>query len=787
SYPEERLLYILADSQAKVFITEQAMADRFQSVSAKTIYLDSAEYTSSAALWPKENLPRINTSVDLCYVIYTSGSTGKPKGAANEHKGVVNRILWMQDTYRLKSSDRVLQKTPFGFDVSVWEFFWPLMVGATLVMAEPNIHKDAEGLANLIEREKITIIHFVPSMLNLFLEAEVADKCHSLRHVFASGEALSHSHQTRFYNQFKAKLHNLYGPTEAAIDVTYWPCDSLDERTIVPIGYPIANIQMYILDEFLQPVAIGVLGELFIGGVGLARGYIHREELTREKFIPHPFFPNKRLYRTGDLCRFLPDGAIDYVGRIDNQIKLRGFRIELGEIEASIRKLNVVKEVVVIAREDIPTQKYLAAYLIAEGNHEAIKQHLIAELSSSLPEYMLPTAFVFVDHFPLSPNGKLDMKRLPKPEKNVRTREQIYIAPRTDLEQSLQSLWRQVLGIEQIGIQDHFFAIGGHSLQAMELVLKIKRHCKKAITLSEIFLYPTIEDQSRLLENRASIQEIQSSIQMRPEKRFEPFQLTDIQRAYFVGRTNAFALGNICSHIYVENKREMIDLVRLEKALNLLIDRHDMLRAIILDDGTQKVLKKTPYYRIQVHNGPDALDTRRIMTEKHKLTSNWPLFEVRCSYLDEGKVVVHFYFELLIADGTGLEVIFEELSLLYQSPEVQLPPIGVTYRDCVEALDQENEEFERAKQYWFNRIDRLPEAPELPTRFVQSGKDPHFVRRKGGLSRENWKQLQEEAARMGVTVAALLVTIYGEILKIWSKSAHFTLNLMFFNRTPLHT
>ena len=772
SYPEERLLYILSDSRAKILLTQRSFASRFSLASTQMIFVDRSDDFSEES---KNNLKNLNTSDDFCYCIYTSGSTGKPKGVGNIHKGVVNRLLWMHKEYRLDPSDRVLQKTPFGFDVSVWEFFWPLMVGATLVIAEPEIHKDAEALADLIHREKIGVLHFVPSMLDLFLEADVSSTCHSLKKVFTSGEALSKNVEKKFFQIFHAELHNLYGPTEASIDVTYWPCQPSDSHTTVPIGYPIANTQIYILDELLQPVPMGTSGELFIGGVGLARGYIYKPELTREKFIPHPFNPKERVYRTGDLCRFLPDGAIEYLGRIDHQIKLRGFRIELGEIETVLRAHPSVKSAAVTAREDIPGQKYLAAYVIASS--PSIEEELIAQLQTSLPEYMIPSAFVFLPAFPLSPNGKLDVKNLPKPKRMGRFTHTPFVAARNDLESKLLVIWKEVLEIDEIGVQNGFFSLGGHSLKAMQLVVRIKRTLNKWISLPEIFSHPTIEEQARILQNRDRKFIGEETTIHDLANRYEPFALTDIQKAYLIGRTEAFSFGGIKSHVYAENIRGNIEHSRLEQALNQLIERHDMLRAVVLEDGTQRILDRTPRYEICVSSLTKEETRQQMKNNMEKATDSWPLFDIRIS-----KDRIHFLFDLLIADGTGLEVIFQELSLLYQNLDLELPPLNISYRDCLIAMQTQN--LEEAKQYWFNRMDSLPDAPELPLRF--SADAGPFLRYKGSLLPDEWKKVQERAAKSNVSSAAYLVTLYGEAIKVYSKSSHFTLNVMFFNRPPLH-
>jgi pristinamycin I synthase-3/4 len=367
-YPRERLAYMLADSGVAVLLTQQRLVAQLPEHQAKVVCLD--DHWAEIARQPQENLASETGPDNLAYVIYTSGSTGKPKGAMNHHRGVCNRLLWMQEEYRLNESDRVLQKTPFSFDVSVWEFFWPLITGARLVVARPDGHKDPAYLVDLIDSAGITTLHFVPPMLQVFLESVGPEHCRKLRRVICSGEALPYDLQERFFSRLDAELHNLYGPTEAAVDVTYWACRRGSSSRTVPIGRPVANTRIYILDDHRQPVPMGVGGELYIGGVQVGRGYLGRPELTAERFIRDPFSadPGARLYRTGDLSRWLPDGTIEYLGRIDHQVKIRGFRIELGEIEATLARHPEVREAVVIDREDVPGDRRLVAYVVPGRN-----------------------------------------------------------------------------------------------------------------------------------------------------------------------------------------------------------------------------------------------------------------------------------------------------------------------------------------------------------------------------------------------------------------------------------
>ena len=471
-YPAERIAFMVADACPTVILVHSATRDILPG-NQKLVDM-SAEANAIAQFGDENPTHRIHPH-NLAYVIYTSGSTGKPKGSALAHQGVVNRLAWMQKQYALDYSDKVLQKTPFSFDVSVWEFFWPLMVGARLIMLAPGAHKDSDRLIEAINQAQITTLHFVPSMLDAFLESDQASSCQSLRQVFCSGEALPVAVQYKFLEIIPAKLHNLYGPTEASVDVTFWACKLKCGNASVPIGHPIDNIQIYLLDAGLHPVPVGVAGELYIGGIGLARGYLNRAALTAERFIPNPFAETgERLYRTGDLARYRDDGAIEYIGRTDYQVKIRGFRIELGEIETALLQYANIHNAAVIVREDTLGDKRLIAYVAAKNARNLECNDLKVYLKEHLPDYMIPSAFVVMDHLPISANGKLDRNALPAPDISAQFAHQ-FVAPRTQNEKIIASLWAEALGLEQVGINDNFFELGGHSLLSLSLIERIRR------------------------------------------------------------------------------------------------------------------------------------------------------------------------------------------------------------------------------------------------------------------------------------------------------------------------
>ncbi|MGA5301848.1 amino acid adenylation domain-containing protein [Nucisporomicrobium flavum] len=487
--PQSRIAFMLDDARVPVLLTHSRLAPTLPAVGADVLRLD--ELAADLAREPVSSPGAEVDGEDLAYVIYTSGSTGRPKGVMNVHAGIRNRLLWMQDEYRLGAGDRVLQKTPYSFDVSVWEFFWPLMTGACLVVAVPEGHRDARYLVDTIRRERITTVHFVPSMLRLFVAEDGVGDCPSLRRVLCSGEALPRELQEQFFAAIGAELHNLYGPTEAAVDVTAWACRRDGDPRPVPIGHAIANTRMYVLDELLQPVPAGVAGELCIGGRNLARGYLNRPGLTAERFVEHPFdpAPGARLYRTGDLARFRDDGAIEYLGRLDHQVKLRGHRIELGEIEHALTGHPDIREAIVTARPHGGDQR-LVAYVSGDGLPTA--GQIIAHLRGRLPDYMVPAVFVPLPTFPLLRNGKVDRAALPEPELSRPELANPYEAPRDDLERSIAAEWTRLLGIEQVGVHDNFFELGGHSLLMAELRGALQDALDRPVTLVELFQCPTV-------------------------------------------------------------------------------------------------------------------------------------------------------------------------------------------------------------------------------------------------------------------------------------------------------
>jgi amino acid adenylation domain-containing protein len=474
-HPHDRLAFIVEESGAALVIADDDLLSKLSGI---------GKVLSTGECWDRLN--SVGGGIDksrshpnsLAYILYTSGSTGKPKGVMIEHRAICNRILWMQDDFNLDTTDRVLQKTPYTFDVSVWEFFLPLITGAELVMAEPEQHRDTAYLVNVIQQQQISLMHFVPSMLTLFLADDSVSACSSLKRVVCSGEALGKEQVNTFYQRLpNTELHNYYGPTEAAVDVSAWLCEKDDAvRDYVPIGRTVANTQLHIVDRFFNPVPLGTAGELCIGGVQLARGYVNRPDLTDERFVRDPFSadPQAKMYRTGDLARFHDDGVIEYLGRNDFQVKIRGLRIELGEIENVLSMQPAVSQAVVAAKllNDDPA---LVAYIVRENN-SATREELRQALQQQLPDYMVPHHFVFLDAMPLTSSGKADRKALLAMElESFRREETVGELPETEGQIYLAAQWQAETGIDEIYLGDNFFDIGGHSLLAAKVATRIKQ------------------------------------------------------------------------------------------------------------------------------------------------------------------------------------------------------------------------------------------------------------------------------------------------------------------------
>ncbi len=682
---------------------------------------------------------------DLAYVIYTSGSTGVPKGAMSSHRGIVNRLRWMQETFRLGPGDVVAQKTPFSFDVSVWELFWPLMTGARLAVAPPGIHRDSTALAEWIAREKVSVIHFVPPMLQTFLRHATLSE--SLRLVICSGEALPRSLADEFFaTATRAELHNLYGPTECAVDVTHAPCVPGEKVTI---GRPIANTRTYVLDAHGEPTPIGVPGELHIGGVQVGLGYLNRPELTAEKFIDSPF---GRLYRTGDLARWLPNGTIDFLGRLDHQIKLRGFRVELGEIEAAIREHPQVEDVVVVKRDDA-----LAAYVVecagkatsfeSGGMAAALRRHL----RQRLPESLIPSAFVRLDALPLSPNGKIDRRALPAPTEESLARAKERIAPRTPAEIALAKIWSELLRVKNAGVRDDFFALGGHSLLAARLVARVRETFGVDLPLHAVFAAPALAAMARAIDAAGATVEV-PIVQIARGGDLPPSFIQE--RLWFLDQ---FEPGTASLHIpLVVRIRGAIDEARLQTALNALVARHEALRTNFhAVDGVPRAIV-VPHRTIAINaEGDETFDL-----------GSGPLLRVALRRVSDDEALLHVTVHHIVADGWSLVTMLEDLDRLYRGQTIA--PLRLQYADFA-AWQRDRirgELLEHQLGYWKKTLDGAPPQLDLPLDHprppVQSYRGARVTQTLDAAA------VERMAKEAGATPFMVLLAAFDVILSRWS-------------------
>jgi amino acid adenylation domain-containing protein len=680
-YPAARLKGMLEDCQPVAILTEQALRGTVEALepTARVVALDA-----DAADWAQQ--PATNPSpgdaglaaTHLAYVIYTSGSTGTPKGAMNEHRGVVNRLLWMQDMFGLDAHDAVLQKTPFSFDVSVWEFFWPLLSGARLVMARAGGHKDPAYLADTVRREGITTMHFVPSMLRTFVDGADLGACAALKRVVCSGEALPAKLADDVGRLLPGVgLHNLYGPTEAAVDVTAWTCVPGQASAGVPIGRPVANTRIYILDDFGQPVPVGVAGEIFIGGVQVGRGYLNRAELTRERFLADPFAgeDGARMYKTGDLGRWRADGNIEYLGRNDFQVKLRGFRIELGEIEKAIADHADVAQAVVIAREDHPGDVRLVAYVVPCEGTRLDEAGMRAHLKQRLPDYMVPAHFVTIDAVPLLANGKMDRKALPAPVVESVAAGSARMAPRDDRERRVAAAMEAVLALPELDVRDDFFALGGHSLLAAQLTARLSREFGIALSFRTLFDAPTIADLAAAIGSQMDSGAV-------PALQAIPRRATQDRAPLSLMQKRLWALDDLQPGRVTYNApsahrlRGHLDEAAFERAFREMMQRQAVMRTSMQrsgEDVEQVVAEQVP---VQLFPAEDlsALPAERreaeLMQRMQALAdtpfelSRAPLFSVRMFRMADDEHVFFFMPHHIIWDGWSFDILDAELSQL---------------------------------------------------------------------------------------------------------------------------
>ncbi|MEO8567729.1 MAG: amino acid adenylation domain-containing protein [Ginsengibacter sp.] len=777
-YPADRIQYMLEDTAASIILCNNKTKAIFPGDEKFTAINLDGDWKEISKL-PIGKVENTLTSNNVAYVIYTSGSTGKPKGVMNEHCGIANRLNWAQDYFKLTPGDAVLQKTSFSFDVSVWELLWPLLTGAKIVFAKPGGHKDNDYLKQIINEHEITMLHFVPSMLGVFLLDLKPGECKSVKQVLCSGEALNPSHVNLFRQKFiEAELHNLYGPTEAAIDVTYWSLNNSIEEDIkvVPIGKPVANTQMYILDSDYNPTPLGVPAEIYIGGIQLARGYLNKPGLTAEKFIINPFNAKaeSRLYKTGDLGRWLPDGNIEYVGRIDDQVKIRGFRIELGEIESVLQQNEMVHQTVVITRENVDGNKQLVAYIVPAGNFD--KQVITAYLKSKLPDYMVPALLIELKELPLTPNGKVDKKALPEPGVNDIIKNP-YEEPATEMEMKLALIWEEILGVDKIGMHDNFFELGGHSLNAMQLTSRLHKIFNIKIDIGKIFSNPTIKELVSVLISES--QNKYNPIETLPRQDY--YDLSHAQKRFWIlshykdgSKAYNFSAAFIIGGYLNKNA--------FSKAVQTVIERHEILRTVFVEiDGEpkQKILSyKELAFQINEIDLQQIQDADTIIGEAketelahpYDLTKG-PLFRITLFKKSAEENVLLFSIHHIISDGWSKEILIREILNLYKiyssDSKNNLPELPIQYKEYA-AWHTSN--IKEHQKYWNNLFENSIPVLDFPADFER----PKVIAFLGAMLHDSvpedlTRDLRRMATRHNMSLNNLIFSFYGLLVSQYSQ------------------
>ncbi|WP_455917339.1 non-ribosomal peptide synthetase [Pseudomonas cerasi] len=716
-YPADRLAYMLQDSGVHLLLTQTSLLELLPAPEGVcVIAMDSLHLDS----WPTQ-APGLHLHGDnLAYVIYTSGSTGQPKGVGNTHAALAERLQWMQATYQLNDTDVLMQKAPISFDVSVWECFWPLITGCRLVLAGPGEHRDPHRIAQLVQEHGVTTLHFVPPLLQLFIDEPLVAECTSLRRLFSGGEALPAELRNRVLAQLPAvQLHNRYGPTETAINVTHWQCQAEDgERS--PIGRPLGNVICRVLDEHLNPLPAGVPGELCIGGIGLARGYLGRAGLTAERFVADPLGEaGTRLYRTGDRVRWSADGVLDYLGRLDQQVKLRGFRVEPEEIEARLLAMDGIAQAVVLVRDQQLIGYYTASTALDE-------QQVKSALAAELPEYMVPAQLLRLEAMPLSPSGKLDRRALPAPV--WQTRE--HIEPQTPLQQQIAAIWREVLGLPRIGLGDDFFALGGHSLLATQIISRTRQACDVELPLRTLF------EASELGAFAEQVELIQASGQRNQQTaiakvdRSAPVPLSySQQRMWFLWQMEpdspAYNVGGMA------RLRGVLDVGRFEAALQALIMRHETLRTTFpsLDGVAQQKVAPQTGLRMDWQDFSALTEAERQLRlqqladhEAHTPFNleTGPLLRACLVKAGEQEHYLVLTLHHIVTEGWAMDIFARELSALYEAfideRDSPLAPLPVQYLDYSVWQRQWLESGERQRQldYWIGQLGHEHPLLELP-------------------------------------------------------------------------
>ncbi|HEV2859768.1 MAG TPA: amino acid adenylation domain-containing protein, partial [Pyrinomonadaceae bacterium] len=777
AYPDERLAFMVEDAMLLVMLTQERHLD--SAFAQQVICLDS-DWDSIAAE-SAENPPRRADADSLAYVVYTSGSTGRPKGVCVPHRGVV-RLVCRTNYADIAPDDVFLQLAPVTFDASAFEIWGALLNGARLAVMPPGVTLPDE-IGAAVKEHEVTTLWLTAGLFHLMVEERLEDLC-GLRQLLAGGDALSAVHVNRFVAGCGAgRLTNGYGPTENSTFTCCHRFDHEEHGASVPIGRPVSNTSVYILDGRMRPVGAGIIGELYTGGDGLARCYLNRPALTAEKFVPDPFGgrPGARLYRTGDLARYRPDGTIEFLGRADNQVKVRGFRIELGEVEAAIQGHAAVRGCLAVVREDAPGDKRLVAYFTAGEEGQPTADELRRHLREKLPEYMVPSAFVALEAFPLTAVGKIDRRALPAPGEHVQPRESLYVAPRDETEEALAAVWRDVLGAERVGVYDNFFDLGGHSLLATQVITRVRDTLGVELTLKRFFEHPVIAELAESLgpSGRGGIAADAPPVEPVPREGALPLSFAQ-QRLWFLDQLEG---GNPIYNLPTALRlRGALDVGALRRTLNEIVRRHESLRTVFRADGgepAQVILPEQPVEMplLNLAELPEAereAEAERLARAEAREgfdLARGPLLRAALLRLRDDEHVLLFTMHHIVSDGWSSGVLVREVAALYEAyargAESPLPELPVQYADYAvwQRRWLRGEVLERQLAYWEKQLDGRPAVLEFPT---DHPRPAVLTFRGAALNFELPEQLTEElralGRREGVTLYMTLLAAFQTLL-----------------------
>ena len=744
----------------------------------------------------------------LAYIIFTSGSTGKPKGVMVQHKGMLNHARAKIVELGLSNRDITAQTSIQTFDVSVWQIICPLLTGGVVSLFRGEEAWSPELLIPVLHQQQVTIFETVPSHMRVLLQyLESVDQQTFFRHLrilILNGEALPYNMCKQWISSYSdIPIVNAYGPTECSDDVTHqWVDDTNIDATLAyaPIGKILPGLAGFVLGHFQEQKPTGILGSLYIAGEGLARGYLDQPGLTASVFLPLPNHipgknPGERFYYTGDLVKQLDNGVYYYFGRNDHQVKINGQRIETGEIEKTILTIKGVRDCAIIPQKVSGRSVTLVAYLVLDKNISTLSTDIVKkEAQKLLPVNMVPRYWMSLDQIPITTNGKRNVKELPLPSDDGKTYPKH--RAKTPIEQKIASAWEEVLGLDQFGINDDFFEVGGHSLLAAQLAMALSKRLNTSVPLKDIFQFSTIRElakqySAKNTEESSAFSEF--ALIQDKEQRYSPFPVTEVQQAYLLGRQQLYSLGDVSVHIYSEYERGNLDTKKFEESFNQLVQRHEALRIIFPDITTQTILASVPYYKFEIFSydneqeaTPKLEELRATLSHEVFSADQWPLFKIKIVKFSN-TYRIFLSFDALLMDGWSVDILFQEWITLYEK-NTSLPPLQLSYRDYVLSMKaaRKSKLYTKSRAFWLEKAQTFPSGPNLPIKVNPTQlREQKFQRVVKRIDSDAWGKIQNRIKKMKISPTAFVAELFSSILSSFGNSNHFALNLTLFDRVPI--